>query len=171
MSLKQHPSARKSWGNALSFYSDLTPAMWQRHVHQSSNNIVLGAGNIWINGRSCYVHMGLCEGDGYDLCRLQLCITGALKERRVPFPLTASNNLLTWVAAVATSLLLLLLLHGTANTELVQHLSCMQLSWDGKMQQSWVNFTLAHTHTLPHCHTQSVWHGTLSAWPKLFSPL
>lgn len=93
-------------------------------VHQGSYNNVHRAGNIWIDDRGCYVHMGLCEGDGYLLCCLWVCITGEKKESM----LTDSDDLLTRVAAASVLPLLLLLLHGPTYTEPAQHLSCMQLS-------------------------------------------
>lgn len=34
--------------------------------------------------------------------------------------------------------------YGATNTEPVQHLSWMQLSWEGTMQQNWLNFTHIH---------------------------
>lgn len=92
-------------------------------VHQGSYNNVHGAGNIWIDDRGCYVHMGLREGDGYPFCCLWVCITAARKESM----LTDSDDLLAQVAA-ASFLLLLLLLHGPTYTEPAQHLSSMQLS-------------------------------------------
>lgn len=91
--------------------------------------------------------MGLREGRFFVAS--SYAFIGVLKERTVLFPLTASNGLLTQAAAVAAPLLLLLLLllQGSTNTEPVQHLSCMQLSLDGTMQQSWLNLL---THILPH---------------------
>lgn len=76
----EHPSALQILRKCIVFLWCLIPTVKLWYIHQGSNNIVPGAGNIWIDDRSCYVHMGLREGDGYNFCRLQLCIMGALKE-------------------------------------------------------------------------------------------